>query len=116
MTDYKELCAALREEAEYCQAIEWEIPICTEDHIRQAADVIEELAEKCQKLEKERDAFMKDFKDGLEAQIKSGRGPYRCDICKYGGNLNHIRDEIGSNCPEGCDGCNHWVWRGIQDA
>ena len=55
MTEYKELIKNLREEAEYCQAIEWDIPLCTEDHIRQAADVIEELVTKCQRLEKERD-------------------------------------------------------------
>ena len=92
MTEYKELIKNLREEAEYCQAIEWDIPLCTEDHIRQAADVIEELVTKCQRLEKERDDFMKDFKYGLENQIKRNRGPYRCDICKY------IADEFCSVC------------------
>lgn len=43
MNDYKELVENLREEAEAVQDIEWEIPICTSNHINQAADVIEQL-------------------------------------------------------------------------
>lgn len=42
MNDYKELIANLREEADAVQAIEWDIPICTDNHIREAADVIEQ--------------------------------------------------------------------------
>lgn len=43
MTDYKELIEALREEAEAVQAIEWDIPICTSNHILDAAAAIEQL-------------------------------------------------------------------------
>lgn len=43
MADYKELIEALREEAEAVQAIEWDIPICTSNHILDAADAIEQL-------------------------------------------------------------------------
>ena len=57
MSDYKELCASLREEAEAVQAIEWEIPICTDNHIREAADVIEHLSAEVDRLTKERDQW-----------------------------------------------------------
>lgn len=43
MNNYKELIKNLREEADAVQAIEWDIPICTENHIREAADAIEQL-------------------------------------------------------------------------
>lgn len=45
MKDYKELISALREEAEAVKAVEWDIPICTSNHIAEAADVIEQLAQ-----------------------------------------------------------------------
>lgn len=56
MTDVKELVKALREEADWCKAIEWEIPICTEDHLREAADLIEKLVTDIDVVRKERDA------------------------------------------------------------
>lgn len=56
MTDVKELVKALREEADWCKAIEWEIPICTEDHILEAADLIEKLVTDIDVVRKERDA------------------------------------------------------------
>lgn len=39
----KELIENLKEEADAVQAIEWEIPICTQNHILEAAETIEEL-------------------------------------------------------------------------
>ena len=89
--DYTELISTLREEADAVKAIEWEIPICTENHILEAADVIE-------KLVKERDAAVKD----LNYMI----GPYSfsCRICK---NLNNdCCNEKGFQCK--------WEWRGVQ--
>ena len=69
MSDYKELIQNLREEAEAVQAIEWDIPICTENHIREAADVIEQLVRDIDVLTKERDAAVEDltfsYKHGL---------------------------------------------------
>ena len=40
MTDYKSLVESLREEAKAVQAIEWDRPICTANHILEAADAI----------------------------------------------------------------------------
>ena len=69
MSDYKELIQNLREEAESVQAIEWDIPICTENHIREATDVIEQLVRDIDVLTKERDAAVEDltfsYKHGL---------------------------------------------------
>ena len=55
MSDYRELCERLREEADAVQGIEWEIPICTEDDMLAAAAAIELLAN-------ERDAAIADMK------------------------------------------------------
>ena len=41
--DYKELIDNLLEEAKAVAGIEWEIPICTADHIREAAEAIKKL-------------------------------------------------------------------------
>lgn len=41
--NYKKLCEALRENAEWCDANEWEIPICMGDNQRDAADAIQYL-------------------------------------------------------------------------
>ena len=43
MRDYAELIEALREEAEWAEANEYEAPIMLFDHLNQAADAIEEL-------------------------------------------------------------------------
>lgn len=56
MNDYKELIENLREEADAVQAIEWDVPICTSNHIAQAADTIERLIAENARLKAERDA------------------------------------------------------------
>ena len=38
------LIPALREDAEWAEANEWETPIALSDHLKQAADAIEELS------------------------------------------------------------------------
>jgi hypothetical protein len=43
MNDCTELIKSLREEAEWAEANEWETPIMLSDHLKQAADAIEEL-------------------------------------------------------------------------
>lgn len=98
MNDYKELVKYLREEADAVQAIEWEIPICTSNHIKQAADVIEQLV-------KERDAAVADLKSELERE----RGLNQCRYCKY--------QEDDNQCPHDCIPYSEkwrWEWRGLQ--
>ena len=46
MGKYEDLIAALREEAEWAEDNEWETPIMLSDHLKQAADVIEELSKR----------------------------------------------------------------------
>ena len=55
MTDYTELIQALREEAEWAEGNEWETPIMLSDHLKQAADAIEELQKRLIIAEQERD-------------------------------------------------------------
>lgn len=59
-------------------------------------------------------ALKKDFDAYRERNIKKESGVFACDMCKYGG--DPYRDEAaGVNCPAGCDGVSHWVWRGVQE-
>lgn len=95
MTDVKELVKALREEADWCKAIEWEIPICTEDHIREAADLIEKLVTDIDVVRKERDAAVADLKSVMP-----------CKSCKHCGvQLEFCKD---------CYAVNNFEWRGID--
>ena len=82
----------------------------TEEAIKTAISALETFDH----ITAERDAFMEDFKKGFEQQIRRGHGIYRCDICKYGGDYLNT-DEVGEKCPKGCDGYNHWEWRGIDE-
>lgn len=113
MDDYKELIAALREEAEAVQAIEWEIPICTSNHIAEAADAIEQLAKerdelvtKCHGLEKERGAAVADLEKCMNyAEPKNNNV---CNFCK----------KDMSEYPDKCDGWSDFCkcepeWRGV---
>lgn len=101
MTDYKSLVESLREEAEAVKAIEWDIPICTSNHIKEAADAIE-------RLQKERDAACEDLKDAV---IRDGYlSP--CDYCKHlwkSGTTGVC--SIDSDCYKVLK----WEWRGISD-
>ena len=96
MNDYKELVENLREEADAVQAIEWDIPICTENHIREAADAIEQLV-------KERDAAVADISLLI---INHGNA---CKICKH-----HFSDDptLCLECDEMCLHGNY-EWRGV---
>lgn len=101
MTDYKELIEALREEAEAVQAIEWDIPICTSNHILDAADAIEQLI-------KERDTAVDDLEKCMHyAEPKNNNV---CNFCK----------KDMSEYPDKCDGWSDFCkcepeWRGVQE-
>ena len=47
-----ELATRLRENAEWCDANKWEIPICMGDDQREAANRLEALEKKCVEAEK----------------------------------------------------------------
>lgn len=89
----EELVKNLREEAEAVQAIEWDIPICTANHILEAADAIE-------RLQRERDAAVRDLRDECG-----------CTFCRFG-------EYEMSELPRRCRDCFHfenWEWRGVHD-
>lgn len=59
----------LREEADAVQAIEWDIPICTSNHIAQAADTIERLIAENARLKAEVDETREGNMNGIETNI-----------------------------------------------
>lgn len=100
MNDYKELIANLREEAEAVQAIEWEIPICTDNHIREAADAIEQLI-------KERDTAIADLKiNWLCAVCKKRVIKKEWMLC-----VNKDIYEEAFKAPT----CSNFEWRGVKE-
>lgn len=91
MNDYKELVQNLREEAEAVQAIEWDIPICTENHIREAADAIEELTARCSQLERECNIYAKCFRINRTDDVFTNHAVFKLD---YNELINNSEDEI----------------------
>lgn len=99
MNDYKELITDLREEAEAVKAVEWDIPICTENHIREAADAIEQLV-------RERDCAVADLRNALMNDFTMKQ----CYYCKH--------QEKDGQCHHDCIHYTAkwgWEWRGIKE-
>ena len=104
MNDYKELVKYLREEADAVRsiAIEFNIPISAENHSREAADAIEQLARDINVLTKERDAAVED----LTFSYKHGLS---CFACKH---------DFAVDAAEYCIDCkfnSNFEWRGVQE-
>lgn len=120
----EELVTVLREEAGYCKAIEWDIPICTEDHIRIAADAIEELVQENEKLQVEKNDILTVLtndmvprrmfdnvcaqRDELKAELDAAVAeiPNHCGTCR-----RYWKHE---NCLDDAGKCG-WEWRGVTD-
>lgn len=56
--DYNRLISALREDAEWAMANEWETPITIGDNLTAAADLIESLSAELEQVKCERDACL----------------------------------------------------------
>ena len=56
---YDDLISALREDAEWAEANEWETPITLSDHLEIAADAIEELQKLLDGVESDNDSLCK---------------------------------------------------------
>ena len=69
----EELISALREDAEWAAANEWETPITLADHLKQAADAIEELSAFCEQIT---DGHIYCMRDGVlyEAKVEPPKG------------------------------------------
>ena len=72
---YEQLVKDLREDAEWAEANQWETPICLSDHLKQAADAIEDLL---------------DTVEAQKAEIitLTGQQDEPCEACKIGGNAD----------------------------
>lgn len=112
MNNYKELVAALREEAEAVKAVEWDIPICTSNHIAEAADAIDRLCfelelERCQHNAtlKERDAAIADIRKALNRTEE-------CLLCRWFDGAHGCRKSDKS-----CENSktDEWEWRGVPE-
>lgn len=118
MTDEaKKLVEALREDAEWAHANEWETPITLGDHLVEAADLIEKLIAQLvnQATEygralkittEQRDAAVADLKDALDR----GDAASFCEFCKH-------NDDWGK-CEHPCNpysGETGWEWRGVKE-
>lgn len=133
MSDIEKLVSALREEADAVQAIEWDIPICTSNHIREAADTIERLAGKVELLEADNNSYSEAFADLHNemanlyydnTMLKAERDAAVEDLKEIGYCCNCIqcleRDGTGCWCAaendwlEWDDTCDEWEWRGVD--
>lgn len=79
-----------------------------------AEDVAADALAYIRQLERERDALLKDFKNYQNRQFDAHKGPYACDLCKWGNFYGH-----GGNCkcPDSatCIRMDKWEWRGVQE-
>ena len=94
-----EIVKALRENAEWCDANEYEVPLCMGDNQIAAADLIESLQAQFSASQRREKAAVEDI------PVAHDRG--RCEVCK------HKRQDGGA--------CKKWPdrscfeWRGPQD-
>ena len=114
--NYKKLCKALRENAEWCDANEWEIPICMGDNQRDAADAIEQLQAENERLKSElewKDKVIElaqrkqaEAEAERDAAVDQLRDIESCSTCKYGVGIH-------AQCNE-CAYDTKWQWRGVK--
>ena len=106
----KELIQALRADAEWAHANEWETPITLGDHLDAAAYALEALlaeverqAEKLASVTAERDAAVEDLRKNRAR---------KCDCCAYAGRSERWPCvDCQSSISNYGDG---WKWRGPQ--
>ena len=93
--EIKELIQALRADAEWAHANEWETPITLGDHLDAAADALAAVTA-------ERNAAVADIRQACTTCMRSGK-----PSCPWEGTYHH-RGEHG----EKIGVCNAWQWRG----
>ena len=109
------LIVALREDAEWAQANEWETPITLSEHLDEAADLIESLSAQFEQVEKERDglnimlaqaqAMLETRTRERDAAVQDLEMCCPCEVCtrscKY--------DKVNAY-----DECADFEWRGVE--
>jgi hypothetical protein len=95
-----EIVRSLRENAEWCDANEYEVPICMGDNQRESADLIESLQAQLAESQRRERAAAEDLK--ISAYCRTcAKG---CGLCEALSKRDH----------EG--GCKDYEWRGPQEA
>lgn len=117
-----EMVNALREEADAVQAVEWEIPICTSNHIAMAADVIEQLLAENAKLKAAFDRCyesnenlyneLQEVKAERDAAVADVKSIALCQKCKHF-SINQMTCDALEQCLYGETSL--WEWCGVTD-
>lgn len=122
----KKLVEALREDAEWAHANEWEIPITLGDHLREAADMIEHLDEENAGLDillTSAQSAAETWQRRAEAAERDLREADRLDCvhCIHNKPIDAKCEAYDFNCRtckepcacKSCEGNSNWKWRGL---
>ena len=120
MTDeVKKLIPALREDAEWAEANEWETPITLSDNLKAAADLIESLAAELEKVKDERDGLniiLTQIQAMLETRTRE-RDRHEivksCENCTQYEQLQNPNGNI-EKC-RSCKGFSNRQWHGVKE-
>lgn len=113
----KELITSLRENAEWCDCEEWNIPICMGDNQREAADMLENDQKHMDALMAENDRLKKQLDAAVDeiAHIAKDGKTWMCPYCKNcnGTSYGFADCKKGGLCSKPYT---LFEWRGMEDA
>lgn len=114
MTPY-EIVKALRENAEWCDANEYDVPLCMGDNQRAAADLIESQQARIAELEAQLAVSQHREQAAVEDLKALSESNGDCSMCLHFQKNDSEYFPDCDTCP--CDnGLNKWQWRGPQEA
>ena len=98
-----ELIKALKEDAEWAHANEWETPITLGDHLDAAADALEALQSQLSESRRREQAAVEDLKRFSAC-------------CQCNANIDGSCCDMFDGTAENKYFCSNWQWRGSQEA
>lgn len=107
--EVRKLVNALREDAEWAHANEWETPITLGDNLDTAADLIESLSVQLDQVTRERDALLDEVKG--DCYICTNYKDCTSNLC-----VSHratSRECAGCKCRD-CIYDSEWQWVGVE--
>ena len=106
-----EIVNALRENAEWCDANEYDVPLCMGDNQRAAADLIESLQAQLAVSQHREQAAVEDMKIIADTYREKNCDDGICGLCKF--DADHGLDGYANECP-GFETDDCFEWRGPQ--
>lgn len=107
MTDKaKKLVEALREDAEWAHANEWETPITLGDHLVEAADLIEKLNAQLVNQATEYGRALKNTTEQRDAAVADLNMCCPCEVCTRSCTYDKVNPY---------DECADFEWRGVRN-